>query len=78
MSASELHQSSKGSWMKTLFSLHGKEKSIPDDGQSEITLIQRSEQSPDSQPYKTAMPPKNFNGRHSNLKFRKLKPWLID
>ncbi|KAJ5403187.1 hypothetical protein N7509_003058 [Penicillium cosmopolitanum] len=76
MSASELNQSSKATWMKTIFSLHGKEKSIPDDGQSEITLIQRSEQSSDSQPYKTALPPKNFNGRHS--KFRKLKPWLAD
>lgn len=36
----------------------------------------RSEQSSDSQPYNTALPPKNFNGRHS--KFRKLKPWLAD
>ncbi|KAJ6000849.1 hypothetical protein N7481_001258 [Penicillium waksmanii] len=76
MSASEPKQSSKASWMKTLFSLHGKEKSIPDDRQSEVTLIQRSEQSSDSQPYKTAMPPKNFNGRHSKL--RKLKPMVID
>ncbi|CAI7629080.1 unnamed protein product [Penicillium manginii] len=39
-SESEPSQSSKGSWMKAMFSLHGKEKSIPDDRQSEITLIQ--------------------------------------